>query len=213
MSTRLLLVRHGETDAAVTGRTQGRIDNPLNARGAAQAAALVERLALEGPSAIYSSPAARALATAAPLAARGLEVVREARLLEMDYGQLDNLTGAELRELHPEFMRRWAEDDPATLRMPEGETLSEVQARMLEVLAEIERAHEGVVVAVFSHGFALRALICAVLGLPLAAFRRVRLDLASVSIVEVGEAPVDAGRGGRSGRILVQLNEACHLPD
>ncbi|MFN8639730.1 MAG: histidine phosphatase family protein [Dehalococcoidia bacterium] len=204
MSTRLLLVRHGETDAAVTGRTQGRIDNPLNARGEAQARALVERLARERPTAIYSSPAARALATAAPLeVALGLEALRDTRLLEMDYGDFDNLTGAELRERHPDFMRSWAEEDPTTLRMPGGETLSEVQARMLAVVAEIERARVGEVVAVFSHGFALRTLICAVLGVPVGGFRRVRLDLASVSIIEVSDA----------GRIVVQLNEACHIPD
>lgn len=202
MTTRLLLVRHGETDATRTGRTQGRVDNALNARGFAQASALAERLAREAPAAIYSSPAARALATALPLAnAAGLEVRLEPRLLEMDYGVLDDLTGAELRARHPEFMARWAAEDPAELRMPEGETLREVQSRVLAAIEDLERQHEDGVVALFSHGFAFRAALCAILGLPLASFRQIRLDLASISVVESG--------GG--GRLLVQLNETCHL--
>jgi probable phosphoglycerate mutase len=202
VSTRLLLVRHGQTDAFVTGRTQGRVDNPLNETGRLQARALAERLALERPAAIYSSPAARALATAQPLAAAlGLEVRADARLLEMDYGELDDLTGAELRERHPEFMARWPEGDPTDLRMPGGETMGEVQARLLEAVGEIEGRHDGETVALFSHGFAIRALVCGVLGLPLAGFRGVRVDLASYSVVELG--------GGH--RVLVVLNEVCHV--
>ncbi len=203
MTTRLLLVRHGETDATVSGRTQGRVDNPLNERGHRQAHALAIRLAREGLSAAYSSPAARALATAAPTAAAlGLEVQSDARLLEMDYGALDDLTGAELRERHPEFMGRWTDGDPSELRMPGGETLSEVRGRVVAAISDLERRHAGEVVAVFSHGFALRALLCDVLGLPLAAFRQIRLDLASVSVVDVAEGQ----------RVVAQLNERCHIP-
>ncbi|MCC6237029.1 MAG: histidine phosphatase family protein [Dehalococcoidia bacterium] len=202
MSTRLLLVRHGQTDAAVTGRTQGRVDNPLNATGHLQAQALAARLSGERPAALYSSPASRAVATAAPLAnALGLEVHTDPRLLEMDYGRLDDRTGAELRAQEPEFMARWATDDPADLRMPGGETMGEVQARMLAVVADLAHAHAGETVAAFSHGFAIRSLLCGVLGVPLASFRRIRVDLASCSVVEQGEG----------GLLLVMLNEVCHL--
>jgi broad specificity phosphatase PhoE len=202
VTTRLVLVRHGETDAAVTGRTQGRIDNPLNARGIEQSRALVPRLLRECPTRIYSSPAARAVATAAPLAsALGLDVELDPRLLEMDYGALDDLTGAELRERHPEFMQAWAHSDPADLRMPGGETLREVQARLLAAVVDIEAGHPEGGVVLCSHGFAIRTLLCAVLGVPLGSFRLMRVDLASVSVVE--------SRDG--GRVLLQLNEVCHL--
>ncbi len=205
-ATRLLLVRHGQTDAAVTGRTQGRVDNPLNALGERQAAALAAVLAAEAPVAIYASPAVRALATAEPLARQlGLAVQPDARLLEMDYGRLDDRTGAELREQEPAFMARWAQDDPADLRMPGGETLREVQARLIEAVTALERRHAGQTVAVFSHGFAIRALLCDVLEVPLASFRQIRIDLASYSVVDrLGDA-----EGGR--RLLVTLNESCHL--
>lgn len=202
MSTRLLLVRHGQTDATVTGRTQGRVDNPLNATGHRQAEALAARLVRERPAAVYSSPASRAMATATPLATLlGVEIATDPRLLEMDYGRLDDRTGAELREQEPEFMARWAEDDPADLRMPGGETMREVRARMLEAMTDLVGAHAGETVALFSHGFAIRSLVCGALGVPLASFRRIRVDLASFSVVEQGEG----------GLLLVVLNEVCHL--
>ncbi len=202
MSTRLLLVRHGQTDSAVSGRTQGRVDNPLNATGHRQATALASRLAREHPVVLHASPASRAVATAAPLATMlGLEVHTDARLLEMDYGRLDDLTGAELRAREPAFMARWAEEDPADLRMPGGETMREVQERMLAAITELSQAHAGETVAVFSHGFAVRSLLCGVLGLPMAAFRQIRVDLASISVVEAGEG----------GLLLAMLNEVCHL--
>lgn len=202
MSTRLLLVRHGQTDAAVTGRTQGRIDNPLNDTGRLQARALALRLARERPVALYASPASRAVGTALPLAAMlGLEVVTDERLLEMDYGSLDDRTGAELRAQEPEFMARWAEGDPSDLRMPGGETMREVQSRMLDAVTALARAHTGEAVTAFSHGFAIRSLLCGVLGVSLEAFRSIRVDLASFTVVEQSER----------GLLLVTLNEVCHL--
>ena len=203
MSTRLILVRHGQTDAAVEGRTQGRIDNPLNETGRGQAEAVAARLLEYAPHAIYSSPAARALATAEPLArALDLRVAREPRLLEMDYGSLDDRTSAQMREREPEFMERWSSGDPADLRIPGGETLREVQARVVAAATEVVAAHPDQTVVLCSHNFALRMLVCHALGLPFEAFRRLRVDLASYSVLESRED---------GGFLVVLLNEVCHL--
>lgn len=202
MSVRLILVRHGQTDALVAGRSQGRADNPLNPLGRQQAEAVGQRLLEYAPAAIRSSPLARAVATAQPLAtALGLEVISDERLLEMDYGELDGLTGVEMRERAPEFLRRWSEEDPTDLRMPGGETLREVQQRMSSMARSLAGAHEGECVALFSHNLALRTLVCYALGLPLAAFRQFRVDLASFTVLDLGE----------DGYRLVLLNELCHL--
>jgi broad specificity phosphatase PhoE len=204
VSTRLVLVRHGQTAAVVEGRTQGRIDNPLNDTGLRQAEALGTRLLEYAPRAIYSSPAARALATAQPLArALGLTIGLEPRLLEMDFGRLDDRTGAQMRELEPEFMERWSAEDPTDLRIPGGETLGEVQARVVAAACDLVAAHPDQTVVLCSHNFALRSLICHVLGLPLEAFRAFRVDLASFSVVESRDD---------GGFLLALLNEVCHLP-
>lgn len=208
MTTRLLLVRHGETDSNAEGRSQGRLDqarNALNARGRRQVTALAVLLAEYAPAAIYSSPSGRAQATAAAVAERlRLPVIVDARLAELDHGDLDGLTGVEMREKAPEFLLRWRDEDPTYLRVPGGETMGEAQARMVAAAAAIAEAYPGGAVVAVSHNLALRSLLCHALGVPLSAFRRFRHGLAALSVVDVHE----------DGQFeLVTLNERCHLLD
>ncbi len=205
MTARLLLLRHGETDSNVEGRSQGRRDVPLNARGRRQAEAVVETLREHAPVAAYSSPSARARATVAPAAAAlGLEVVVEERLAELDQGELDGLTMQELRGRHSEFLEQWRGEDVAEARMPGGESMAEAQRRMVAAAESIAESHPDDSVILVSHNLALGALLCHALGVPLARFRRFRRDLASLSIVDVRE-------GGEF--VVVTLNERCHLPE
>lgn len=210
---RLLLIRHGQTDGNAAGRTQGRREVDLNDRGRAQALALAERVRPLQPAALYVSPASRAQQTAAAIAAAcGVPIVTDDRLAEVDHGELDGLTGEEMRVRHPDFLRRWRDEDPTTLRIPGGESMDEAQQRMRLAIAAIRDAaptrdglavRDQVVVAVVSHNLALHALLCHALGVPLRAFRQFRVDLASLSIVELR----DDNRWA-----VVQLNEQCHLP-
>lgn len=205
--TRLVLVRHAETASNAAGRAQGRADHALTDLGRRQAVGLVPALLSFEPRAIYSSPAARALQTAAPLAsATGLEALVDERLHELDQGELDGLTGAEMRAAAPEFMRAWSEGDPSELRLPGGETLGEAQARMTAAAAAIASAVGEGTAVVFSHNLALRALLCGVLGVPLAGFRRFRTDLAGYTVVQV-----EASEAGEPRWWVSVLNERCHL--
>ena len=205
MTTRLLLVRHGETDSNAEGRTQGRRDVPLNERGRRQAAALAEMLREHAPTTVYSSPAGRARETAGAVAgALGLEVTIDERLAELDHSELDGLTGAEMRERYPEFLRRWRDEDPAELRIPGGESMGDAQIRMVAAAESIAKTHRDGTVVIASHNLALHALICHALGTPLASFRQFRQDLAALTILEVYDDGAFA---------VVTLNERCHLPE
>jgi len=203
VAIRLLFLRHARTAANASGRSQGRADNPLDEFGEQQAAALA-RLVLElGPTRVVSSPALRARQTAAPIARdAGVDTEVDERLHEVDQGELDGLTGVEMRERHPEFMVQWSGEDIGDLSIPGGESLGAAQRRMVEAVSDIlASSGDGAVVAVVTHNLALRAYLCSVLGVPVSHFRRLRTDLASLSIVEVGE----------HGPILVALNEECGL--
>lgn len=211
MRGRLLLVRHGETASNVEGRTQGRRDVPLTARGQAQAQAVAVALATFAPVAVYCSPASRAHGTAAAIGARfGLPPRIDGRLAELDQGALDGLTGEALRRDHADFLRQWREADPADLRMPDGETMREAQQRMIAATTDIVLAHPDADVAVVSHNLSLHAFLCHALGVPLAAFRTFRVDLASLTVVEAhvvtgaAQSPLDWA--------VITLNDACHLP-
>jgi broad specificity phosphatase PhoE len=202
--TTLLLLRHGETDRNAEGRSQGRADEPLNERGRAQAAAAGRALAALGPTAVYSSDASRARDTAAAVAADcGLEVRVDPRLAELDHGELDGLTGAELRSRHPELLETWRGPDGPAMVLPGGESLEQAQRRMVAAAAAIGEAHPDQSVVVVSHNLALRTLLCEALGAPLTAARRLRLELCSLAIVELR---VDEPWA------VVALNRGCHLP-
>ncbi|MEZ4501216.1 MAG: histidine phosphatase family protein [Dehalococcoidia bacterium] len=204
MAIRLLFLRHARTAANASGRSQGRADNSLDEFGERQAEALAGLVRELGPTRVVSSPAQRARQTAAPVARdSGVEIEVDERLHEVDQGLLDGLTGVEMRERHPEFMVLWSGEDIEDLAIPGGESLGDAQRRMVEAVDDIlSSSEDGAVVAVVTHNLALRAYLCSVLGVPVSHFRRLRTDLASLSVVEVGE----------HGPILVALNEACGLP-
>ena len=121
-STRILLVRHGETDWNASGRIQGHSDTPLNAAGRQQAQRAAQRLAPEPVRALYSSDLARAFETATiigePL---GLTVVTSPRLRERQYGAWEGLTSAEIQARYPEQFAMWRARS-TDFAPPQGET-------------------------------------------------------------------------------------------
>ena len=210
MTTRFLLLRHAEAAGNAAGQTQGRIDHELTERGRRQAATVAASLAPYRPVALYCSPLVRARSTAAAVAAAcGLEAVTDERLIEVDHGELDGLTGEQLRERHGPFLERWRDHGFSDLRFPGGESMGEAQKRMLEALDAFAERHGEADVLVVSHNLALKSLLAHALGVALAAQRRFQLDLASLSVVE--RRPGEDGAPARWS--VVGLNERCHLPD
>lgn len=199
---RLVLVRHAETAYNSAGMVQGKADHPLTALGARQAEAAGAVLAREPLDAVYTSPLQRARSTAEAIAApHALHVRCDGALTEMDIGAMEGLRGPELRARYPEFMAAWLSDAAATTPMPGGESLAQVQTRACAALAGILEAHAQGMVAVVSHNFLLLTLLCYVLDMPLVRFRRLRLHVAGLSMVE------SRGRALR----LTYLNDVCHL--
>jgi broad specificity phosphatase PhoE len=180
--TRLVLVRHARpVDAGV--RVFGSLDVLLGADGVAQAERLIERLAGEAATAIYSSPLVRALDTARPLARKlGLEPVIVPDLREIDFGELERLTPPELEERYPAYLP-WT-DDPAEVGFPGGESVAEVQNRALAATRAIIAAHPGETAVVVSHGVTLRIVLADALGMPLGSIFRLELSHCGISVVE-----------------------------
>lgn len=201
---RLLLFRHGETDHNAGRLALGRQDVPLNERGRAQAQAIARRYGEgSGITAIYASPLQRTVSTATPLAgALGLVVQTEPALIEMDIGELEELSFPEVRERYPDFVRRWLSDDCADAQMPGGESARQVQERAWPAIERIRARHPEETVAVVTHNFVLLMTLCRVLHLPVERFRGIRQDLGAVSVVELTPE--------RS--TVITMNDRCHLP-
>jgi phosphoserine phosphatase len=182
---KILLVRHGETSWNLEGRFQGRSDVPLNEKGKEQANALALALKGESLTAIYSSPLARAKETARRIKAfhPSAPLYEEEGLMEMDLGEFEGIEGPRWAAQYAEFRAAWKEN-PASVRMPGGEDLQEVQARAISALERIAGAHAPESTLVLcSHNFVILTILCHALGIPLDRFRELRQGTAALNVL------------------------------
>lgn len=184
-TTTFLLIRHATNDAvgkSLAGRTPG---VHLNDPGRAQAERLAERLRDAPLAAIYSSPLERAVETAEPLARLlGLEVQVLPDVLEINMGQWTGRTLKELGEL-PEW--RGIQMFPSGTRIPDGETLLEMQTRVVAALERLRAQHPDQVIAVVAHADIVKAMVAHYAGVHLDLFQRLVISPASISVVAVGQ--------------------------
>jgi broad specificity phosphatase PhoE len=154
--TKLLLVRHGETDWNRDGRWQGGSDTRLNDVGREQAEALAEQLDGE-IDVLYSSDLARARETAEIVAAKlGLEVRLDPRLRERGFGSWEGLTTTEIEERFADAHRRWLTGEGAGA--DDAEAFEDFSARVEDFLSDALRLHPGEEVLVISHGGSIRVI-------------------------------------------------------
>ena len=178
---RLLLIRHALCDPvgrAIAGRSPG---VGLNAAGRAQAGALAARLAHRPLAAVYASPLARALETAAAVARPHALAPRPApALVELDFG---GWTGRSLDALAAE--PGWAPFNTyrSGTRPPGGELALEAQARAVAGVLRLAEAHPDgeACVAAVSHADVIKAVLGHLLGIPLDLQHRLEIAPASVS--------------------------------
>ena len=182
--TRLLLLRHGQTELSVQRRYSGRGNPALSEVGLRQADAAARYLAQRGGiAAVISSPLQRAYDTGATAAkALGLNVTVDDDLIETDFGAWDGLTFAEAAVRDPELHTRWLRDTSTT--PPGGESFDEVLDRVLGVRERIIAAHQGTTVLVVSHVTPIKMLLRLALDAGPGILYRLHLDLASLSIAE-----------------------------
>jgi alpha-ribazole phosphatase/probable phosphoglycerate mutase len=190
-ATRLVLVRHAETEESARGRCYGRLDVGLSAEGRRSSEQLGTALTATPLAAVYSSPLSRSLDTATAIAAaQELEPVIEDRLREIDFGELEGLTYDEIREGRAELYRAWMER-PTQVMFPGGEGFADLRERALFAIGAIRERHEGEAVAAVAHGGVVRVVLTEVLELPDRAIFRLRLDFGSITIVDwLDGAPV-----------------------
>jgi alpha-ribazole phosphatase len=180
--SRLILVRHTEPQEDARGRCYGSLDIGLSAAGRAHARELAGRLARLDYEAVYASPRLRASETAGPVAAaRGLELLTDDGLRELDFGTLEGRTYDEIAESEPELYRAWMET-PTQVRFPGGESFADLKARAIVALDRIRDSHEAAVVV--THGGVLRAGVAAWLAMPDEAIFRLDQRYGGVTIVD-----------------------------
>ncbi|HEX8153453.1 MAG TPA: histidine phosphatase family protein [Thermoanaerobaculia bacterium] len=163
-STRVYLIRHGETQLTAENRFAGSVDVQLSERGHEQARRLGVRLSDEPIAAVYASPLGRTMTTAALIAEpHELVVAPVDGFREIHHGRWEQKTRAEVEAEFREEYLRW-EHDPYTFAPVGGETGLQVTARALPALLELVERHEGARFAIVSHKATIRLLLSSLLG-------------------------------------------------
>ena len=164
---KLYLIRHGETDYNNALRFQGQTDIPLNQKGIEQAEKVAAFLKDVPLRAIYTSSLKRARTTAEIIGrVKGLEPQETDALREMSFGIWENMNSNDIQK---KYAKEWKDffASPAKTKIPEGESMSDVQKRAYpEVQRILDQYPEGDV-AFIAHGGIIRVLICTMLGLDL----------------------------------------------
>jgi len=169
--------------------------------GMTQAEKLRERLASEPIREIYSSDLKRALHTAEVIASsHQVDVIPRPELREIDFGQFEGMTFAEIQSLYPEAAKLWTGSNPE-LRFPGGESLNTLATRVASFLTKLAGTETSDTVLVVGHGGPLRIIVCRLLGLDLSHWWQIQLDPASLTVVETYP----------EGAVLCLLNDVCHL--
>lgn len=190
VTCRLVLVRHGEPDAAIRGRCYGRLDVSLSPRGRTQMRHTRRRLAGAPIAAFYSSPARRAVESARILASNRGSVSTCDGLREIDFGHFEGLAYSEIAERFPRLYEQWM-SAPTTVTFPGGEPFEDMVSRVRAALDAIRAAHPSQVVAAVSHGGVNRIALGSALGLDLSRMFVIDQGYASISVIDYfGTAPL-----------------------
>ncbi|GLY20808.1 bifunctional RNase H/acid phosphatase [Micromonospora sp. NBRC 101691] len=203
-ATRLVLVRHGQTEWTAQRRYSGRGDVPLSERGRDQARATAARVAALAPTvaAVVSSPLSRCTATARPIAVAlgGVPLRTSDDLVECDFGAWEGRTFAEVRQDWPGELDAWLAS--TAVAPPDGESFTDVTVRVRRALRGLLDAYPGETVVVVSHVSPIKILLRDALAAGDAFLHRLYLDPAGVSVLDVW---ADGGVAVRS------VNDTAHL--
>jgi len=199
MSTKVILIRHGETDWSYQKRYCGFTDIDLNEKGRQQARRLLKRLSKEKIHKVYSSDMKRTLQFA-KIVFKDLPAEELLDLREMNFGIFEGLTYKDIMEKYPKVYREWL-GNPLDIIVPRGESLKTLARRVRKALKRILSQNSDKKVAVFTHGGPIRVILCDTLKLDLKEIWQIELELASISIIEFVK-----GRGK-----IHLLNDISHL--
>ena len=196
--TRLILIRHGETNWNVERRKQGRNDQPLNEKGSTQAKLAAEYVkANYNIQKVWSSPLQRCSNTAALF---NMPVETSDHLLEIDYGDWEGMLTSDIEKNYAHLINGSVDGTDA----PGGENRSDLPVRANAWITESSIANQGGDVVLVGHGGSMKGLITGVLGLPDEAMDTLTIDNCSVTVLDINPDPNTPNR-------LITFNQTSHL--
>ncbi|MBM9536908.1 alpha-ribazole phosphatase [Desulfobulbus alkaliphilus] len=157
-TTKLYLIRHGETEQNKTGILMGSTDTPLNDHGRMQAAALGGRINGMAVDAIFSSPLQRALETATLVFGQQTSIITDTSIQEFHFGEWEGMHFSEIARQYPDIWQLWLTDWEKT-HIPGGEAFPAFKERVIGFVEETVHHNQGKHLAMVSHGGCIRSML------------------------------------------------------
>ncbi|HEX3043346.1 MAG TPA: histidine phosphatase family protein [Bacillota bacterium] len=183
---KVFIVRHGDKEkGAYYNKNLRPQDPPLNKKGNQEAQKLIRYFQHIPIKRIFTSEYLRTTQTAQYIARdKGLQVLKDNRLNEIDNGIIEIMSDKEIEEKYPEF---WNDFSTCIkdVRFPEGETGEEVKARQKDLLNELIRNDEDVLLV--SHEGYMRLLICHILDIPVYRRKFFKVDMCGIIELEFNQ--------------------------
>ena len=199
--TRVILVRHARTTWNDQGKYGGHTDVGLDELGKQQITKVAERLKKYPIKAVYASDLQRAYQTALAIAQiHNLSVEQFGELREINFGQWEGKTYNEIVKEQQELMEAWLKD-PFNTKIPDGETMTEMQKRVAKCLLEIVSKHPEENIVVVTHAGPIWTIISHILEVPLQYYWRIKQSNTAVNIIDFYD---------KQG-IICLLNDTSHL--
>jgi len=183
-ATRIHLIRHGQVAGHDQPRYNGQTDVGLTDLGVAQYQCLKEQLAGEKISACYTSNLSRCIIGADIICSQfGIEPAQRSELREVNIGIWEGLAWDEVTQRWPEEWQARL-DDLVNYRVPGGENLLDVEARVMPVIREILEQQAGQEVLVVAHGGVNRIILLNAIGAPLACMFNIEQNYGCYNIID-----------------------------
>ena len=184
-STRITIVRHGETEWNKALKLQGHLDSPLTEMGVKQAELLAETIQYKTYDVCYSSDAGRALHTAKIINEHlRLEIIKSDQLRERAFGFIEGQKREALERDHPEALKAFLERDP-DFSVKDGESLKQFSKRIITEIDRIAKENTGKRILLIAHGGVLDCIIRRVFGIGLQQKRCFTIFNTSVNTITI----------------------------
>lgn len=184
MTTRLYLIRHGETDYNQQQRLCGWSDPPLNGAGRKQAEAIACSLKSVEFHRIYVSGLRRAIETAEIIRGnKAIEVIHDSNLRELNFGGFEGETMKNIEIVHPDLFQSLRLDS-IHFKFPQGESMEEMHLRVSKAIEDIVKQHPDETVLIVAHAGVIRSIVAHLITGDIHKHWSFKIDHCSITVVE-----------------------------
>ena len=201
MTNTIYIVRHGQTEWNLLGKTQGHGNSDLTPKGIEQAELLADSMTKYPIDYIYSSDLGRAYQTAEIIGNKlNIEVEKTEALREVNFGTWEGRIIKDIIEEDPELYKMWR-NEPHLAKIPQGETLSQIKERTDAFIKEINEKYDGKHIVLVTHSLCARIMLLSFLDSDVKNIYRINQANTALNIIELRDY----------GPVVMKMNDTTHI--